>query len=359
MKQLASFGGLSSTDAALPDLDVTFDAIASLLKLYNNSHKQRSRMTDRLAKAESNYEISITKIEKLTDELQAKDKKIGEIENSMHRELAIAKERGRKGRTEEIAKEKSRVAKGATEKHFEAEIKKKDIEIAKLKDALKRSALTQRDKSDAESKWSKFEVNSFYNGLENDFNMLDTKKSEIYRGHAEESSDLRHIVMDLYNELRDAVKEVVPGSTFNSTLTWSLLNKPMTFAKDNVMACCRDLILQLRASKIGYSANESAWQKDKVQDLYRLSDIPSKVDVSDKAPTSKWHVDSKNRQHYRNPSARLLNESERFPYSPSEKPKHFYRRSDIHSALVVTDIDDSPADSNDGGKSIRRLRDKF
>lgn len=315
-------------------------------------------MTDRLAKAESNYEMSLTKIEKLTDELQAKDKRIGEIENSMHRELALARERGRKGKAEEAAKDKNKVVRGATDKQFEAEIKKKDLEIAKLKDALKRSTGTQRDKSEADAKWSKFEVNSFYNGLENDFNMLDSKKSEIYRGHTEEASELRTIIMEFYTELRTAIKEIVPGCSFDSNLSWSLLSKPMTFAKSGVMNCCRDLIQQLRRSRIGLAPSESAWQKDKATELYRLSEIPAKVDAPEMHPKpSKWQVE-KAASHYRNPSARLLNDAENSSNSPGEKSRHFYRRSDIHSALVVTDIDDSPANSKNDSY-LRHSRENF
>lgn len=84
---------------------------------------------------------------------------------------------------------------------FEHEIKKKDSEIAKLKDTLKKSNIVHKDKAECASKFSRFELNNFYDGLEKDFNILDAKKSELYRSMVEEATDMRKCIMSIVDDI--------------------------------------------------------------------------------------------------------------------------------------------------------------
>lgn len=75
-------------DTACPflvDLNSTFDAMTELLRLHSTSAKTRGKLQDRVAKAESDLKITLKKLERLEDRLKSKDKKIGEVENQMHR----------------------------------------------------------------------------------------------------------------------------------------------------------------------------------------------------------------------------------------------------------------------------------
>lgn len=219
-------------------------------------------MQERLAKAESNYKMSLTKIENLEDSLKVKDKKIGEIENQLHRELAVMKQEKSKKRADEIAKEKGKSNKGAADKQYEIELKKKDLEIFKLKEALKRSSGSGKEKAEADQRWLKFEVNNFYDGLENDFNLLDGKKSEVYRNLGEEAAELRNLIMNFYSGAKSAIRSAFSGVVFSHSLTWPLLNKPIAFSHRQIEVCYEELIDVITKGKPRSHSGGNAWTRD-------------------------------------------------------------------------------------------------
>lgn len=122
---------------------------------------------------------------------------------------------------------------------FEHEIKKKDAEIAKLKDTLKKSATIHKDKAECTTKYSRFELNNFYDGLEKDFNILDAKKSELYRNMVDEGTEMRQTIMMLINEVETLAKSVTrsPSGVPKDALVavnWQTINKPFSLVKDEV-----------------------------------------------------------------------------------------------------------------------------
>lgn len=320
----------------MPDLSKTLEAVGSLLRIQSTATKSRQRLEERLAKAESNYSMSITKIEKLEDSLREKEKEIGRLENTMLRERAILKEGHSKKKTEDIVKEKGKAVKQMADKQFEHEIKKKDLEIAKLKDTLKKSAMMAKDRIETDVKWSKYEINNFYNGLENDFNMLDSKKTEVYRGHLEESTLLREIAMQFYSDLKSTILDMFPRVEINSHLAWSILNKPMILVKDSVLKCHRELIQVLRTNRLGSGGGENIEHKE----MARYTDVHFE---EESLPQTKWQK----HDHSSVPKGpHLLQPSDKNRWAIPEKKRHFYTKSELNSDFLVSGVD-SPSPPND------------
>lgn len=344
LPQLAQFEGLDNNNAFLTDLNTTLDAVSKLLRIQTNASKTRQRLEERLAKAESNYSMSLTKIEKLEDSIREKEKTIGKLENSMHRERAMLKDEHLKKRTEEVAKEKGKAVKQLADKQYEHEIKKKDLEIAKLKDTLKKSAMSSKDKIEADAKWSKYEINNFYNGLESDFNMLDSKKTEIYRSHVEESTLLREIVMQFYSDLKDTLLDLFPRVEINSHLAWSILNKPMKIVKDSVLKCHKDLIHILRGSRNSNPPPVDRWEDKKEVNRYPEIQIEEHKVMShgkwqkpDRAPLPK------------SPANRIESAPEVNRWAHPEPKRHFHTRSELLKDFQISGID-SPSPTNENSR---------
>jgi len=250
LPQAGTFSTLDASSPYLRDLLLTFEAISELLRLNTQHSKVRSRLQDRVAKAESDLKISLTKVERLEDSIKDRDRKLGEMENNLHRVKGEAKAGGAKKKEEEVENYKSKAAKGIAGNLLDHEIKKKDIEIAKLKDALKKSSLLHKDKIDQSTKFSRFELNNFYDGLEKDFNLLDSKKAEIYKGLIEESTVLRTITMNVYEQVLGLVgrlrgKDATGDGLVPCRLTWTIINRPLVYSKEDVVLCFHQLLTEL------------------------------------------------------------------------------------------------------------------
>lgn len=103
---------------------------------------------------------------------------------------------------------KSKAGKGASggsnfsKNLFANELRKKDKEIHKLKELLKKSSLMHKDKIESYTKMSRFEINNFYDGMEDEFNILDQKKNSVFDGLMVENKSLRQVLMTAYGELQ-------------------------------------------------------------------------------------------------------------------------------------------------------------
>lgn len=343
LPQLADFANLTESSPLLSDLSKTFDAVTSLLRLQSTAVKTRQRLEDRVAKAESNYAMSLTKIESLQDAVRDKEKTIGRLENCMHRERNLMKEGVGKKKTEEVNKEKFKNAKMMADKQFEHEIKKKDVEIAKLKDALRKSAMSFKDKIDSEAKWSKYEVNNFYNGLETDFNMLDSKKTEIYRSQVEESTLLREVAMQFYTDLKETVMELFPKVEVHSHLAWSILNKPMVLVKDTVLKCHKDLVNILKNSRRGLQPKVTVERFEERRDHQRYPDL--KVIEETEPSQGRWGKPERpplSKNQLSQSHVRVSNVAEVNRWEDTDKKKHLSNKSDLRNDFMISGIDSPP-----------------
>ena len=261
-------------DGLLRDVAQATDAALQVLKLYGTAGHTRAKLQERLGKAENDCKNLAKKYERAEEKIREKDKKIGEIENNllkikdMNKSAAAIKKPGVVGPlissavVEDNSKTKLK-AQGAG--LFEHEIKKKDLEIYKLKDAVKRSIILQKDKVDinAGSKFSRFEVNNFYDGLEKDFNLLDSRKTIVYKLMVDEGSELREILMSMFDDLANISHQLSNQKDVSikaltsqlhvrqqlnpsSKLTWDTLNQPLHSVKAEVKRCITDRLNELR-----------------------------------------------------------------------------------------------------------------
>lgn len=260
-------------DGLLRDISQATDAALQVLKLYGTAGQTRSKLQERLGKAENDYKNLAKKYERAEEKIREKDKKIGEIENNLLKikdmnKAVTGKKPGISGplissaSTEDNSKTKIK-SQGAG--LFEHEIKKKDLEIYKLKDAVKRSIILQKDKVDinAGSKFSRFEVNNFYDGLEKDFNLLDSRKTIVYKLMVDEGSELRELVMTMFDDLANISHQLANQKEVSikaltsqlhvrqqqnpsSKLSWDTLNQPLHSVKAEVKRCITDRLNELR-----------------------------------------------------------------------------------------------------------------
>ena len=236
MKRIPRLDGLEPKHPLVPDLLALLDTISDLLKGRTADLKGRSKLQERLAKAESDVLLLRKKAERLEDALKEKEKKIGELENTLHTTNSHAKKAITKIKAEGFEKEKLKANKNLASTLYEHELKKKDIEISKLKDALKKSSLLHKDRIDTATKYSRFELNNFYDGIEKDFNILDSKKTEIYKNMIDECNEFRSFLVELYTSLINTVKSSRKGSQADilHTLNPASLNKPFIHCREDV-----------------------------------------------------------------------------------------------------------------------------
>ena len=261
-------------DLLLQDVSKATESVTQVLKMYQTLGNTKSRLQERLGKAENDYKNICKKYERAEEKLLEKDKKIGEIENNllkirdMNKGPSIKKPTNPTGFCSNVIPtedNKSKLKAQAT-LLFDHEIKKKDLEIYKLKDAVKRSIILQKDKAEvpAQSKFSRFEVNNFYDGLEKDFNLLDSRKSVVYKLMVDEGSDLRELVMLLFDDLVNIShhliqhKDVSARALLNNSsirahspagvgkLTWETLNQPLSSVKLEVKRSIYERLNELR-----------------------------------------------------------------------------------------------------------------
>ena len=192
--------------------------------------------------------MQVGKVERLEELIKVKDKKIGEVENLLHKTKGETKTSVVRKKEDESESSKYKSIKTQATFMYEHEIKKKDAEIAKLKDTLKKSNLVHKDKAECASKFGRFELNNFYDGLEKDFNILDGKKSEIYRNMVEEATDMRRCIMSLVDDIDALAKSLGKAAGLQKRaagdgiqLSWQTLNKPFAVVKEEV----RMIVLQL------------------------------------------------------------------------------------------------------------------
>lgn len=260
-------------DSLLRDISQATEATLQVLKLYGTAGQTRTKLQERLGKTENDYKNLAKKCERAEEKIREKDKKIGEIENNllkikdMNKSAATAKKPGVPGPLVSGAVIEDQKTKIKTQGAglFEHEIKKKDLEIYKLKDAVKRSIILQKDKVDinAGSKFSRFEVNNFYDGLEKDFNLLDSRKTIVYKLMVDESSELREILMSMFDDLANISHQLANQKDISikaltsqlqirqqqnpsSKLTWDTLNQPLHSVKAEVKRCISDRLNELR-----------------------------------------------------------------------------------------------------------------
>lgn len=245
------YAELTSANPVLADLYATLGAMNELLALHTTYAKTKGRLQDRLAKSESDLDIAHKKIERLEDQLKIKEKKIGEQENNMHRLRGEKKNTSVKKKDDEVENYKTKVTRGQAGNLYEHEIKKKDSEIAKLKDTLKRSSMLHKDKIEVSTKYSRFELNNFYDGMEKDFNLLDSKKREVYANLVEESSDMRHTILLLLTEVNNLQAAVLarhgsnePSAAFDP----NQLSKPFGMVRDDIRMSCQSMINDIKKS---------------------------------------------------------------------------------------------------------------
>jgi hypothetical protein len=270
----------------LADVSKAMEAVTQVLKLYQSLANSKSKLQDRLGKTENDYKNLSKKYERAEEKLLEKDKKIGEIENNLlkikdqNKQGGVKKgiagygsqnsyqqnlqnqpiSSGQYSTDDQKAKLKNQAA-GL----FEHEIKKKDLEIFKLKDAVKKSIILQKDRIEitAGSKFNRFEVNNFYDGLEKDFNLLDSRKSVVYKMMADEGSDLRELVMMTFDDLANISHHLVNNKDTSvraltnpahsrqpqvptSRLSWEVLNQPLSIGKLEVKRCITDKLNEVR-----------------------------------------------------------------------------------------------------------------
>ena len=257
LPQIGTFASIDELNPFLDDLNATISSFVDVMKMQASNYKAKTKLEERVAKAESDYKMSLKKIERLEDNIKEREKRIGELENQMYRTKTDAKAAPKKPAPDDS--DRPKVGKPTlASSMMDHEIKKKDNEIFKLKETLKKSTMLHKDKVDiSASKYQRFEINNFYEGVEREYNILDSRKMETYKKMLDECTDLRQTVMYAYEELRTLITAAgqtlrtkglgmgSPGASSSNRLTWQLLNKPYSTIVDDVkmlfLECFNDL----------------------------------------------------------------------------------------------------------------------
>lgn len=244
LKTLGLFSALENSNPLLPDLMKMVEVVQELLKSKQNEILFRNKTQERIAKLESDLKVSLKKVERLEDQVQDREKKLGELENQMSSTAGSLKSLPKKSKQE--IPEKGKVSKVHVGNLFEVEAKKKDLEIAKLKETLKKTSALHKDKIESQTKYSRFEINNFYEGIEKDYNIFDSKKTEIYKAMIDESGELRNFIFQLYSQVHILLQNSRLKSKPEHLLTWSMLNKPFAYVRDEIQILFLSLFNELK-----------------------------------------------------------------------------------------------------------------
>lgn len=119
------------------------------------------------------------------------------------------------------------------------------MEIAKLKDMIKKGALMHKDTVESYAQMTRFEINNFYDGMEQEFNILDQKKNTVFDSIIYENRSLRKILPEFYQRVFALAKEISgilqskkklrPGEGFSlPQLPAAAFNKPMNLVEKDI-----------------------------------------------------------------------------------------------------------------------------
>lgn len=148
----------------------------------------------------SDLNTSRSKVERLKSQINSLNKQIGRLENDLSTARGKIKSTRSKISNTKTEKERLKNSKKFSKKLFQNELRKKENEISKLKELLKKSSLMHRDKIESFTKHSRFEINNFYDGMEKEFNILDNKKGSIFERMARENNVMRKMFLSVYQE---------------------------------------------------------------------------------------------------------------------------------------------------------------
>ena len=90
-----------------------------------------------------------------------------------------------------------------------------------------------KDKIESFTKMSRFEINNFYDGMEKEFNILDSKKGGVLKRMSDENDSMRRTFLSLHTELKELAKKA-HGSDLMTPLDESMLNKPFNYIEKDV-----------------------------------------------------------------------------------------------------------------------------
>lgn len=208
------------------------DLILKLLKDKQKNSAWRKKNEEKYAKMKSDLNNSRSKVDRLKSQIKDLNKNIGRLEN----DLSVARGKIRNERSKitntQTEKEKLKSRKIYSKKLFQHELRKKDNEIAKLKDLLKKSSLMHKDKIESYTRQSRFEINSFYDGTEKEFNILDSKKGGVIEKMVNENNSMRQMFMIIYSEGVKVAQRY--RLRVEETLSPQVLNKPFSSISKDV-----------------------------------------------------------------------------------------------------------------------------
>lgn len=210
--------------------------------------RYRRDNVEKSAKVKSDLNNARSRIEQLQDQLQRSKKRIGSLEN----EITMLNSKIKTNNTKISSKTKQKTI---VEKHknfaqnlFEHDLRKKDMEITRLKELLKKSSLMHKDKIEKFTKMNRYEINNFYDGIEKEFNILDSKKENAYNTLIEENQSVKNSLLEIYELLLEFVEKTTQMNC-PRTLSAMSLKKPFKMIASDIEMSFLELINRIKMTK--------------------------------------------------------------------------------------------------------------
>ena len=234
------------------DILFTLELILKLLKAKQKNVDWRKKNEDKFAKLRSDLKNSRSKIERQNENIKDLKKKIGGLENQLSQTKSKLKTTKNKITNNRNEKKQLHSKKVFSKRLFEHDLRKKDKEIAKLKELMKKSSLMHKDKIESFTRMNRFEINNFYDGMEKEFNILDSRKGGVLKKMSDENDSMRRTFLKLYSELQGLAKKA-QGANLVTLLDQSMLNKPFNSIEKDVEMSFLYLISEVSRKVVPHS----------------------------------------------------------------------------------------------------------
>lgn len=161
--------------------------------------KLRSKQEERVAKINSDLKTFQKKCELKDKELLNKDKELGKLENKISLESSKLKDKTSQAYSKSSKNQLLEKTSNYSKSLLENETRKKDIEIKKLKDLVKRTNMLSKDKMEViNNNMNHYDQRNFYDGAENDVNALMSKDQMTINYLLDENHLIRDTTLKFY-----------------------------------------------------------------------------------------------------------------------------------------------------------------
>lgn len=217
-----------------------------LLRSKDNDMKVRGKQEERMAKINSDLKTYIKKCELKEKELLKKDKELGQLENKITMESSKLKDRTSQLNTRTNTNKVLDKTTNYSKSLLENETRKKDIEIKKLKDLVKKTNMLSKDKMEvANNNLDQYDLRNFYDGQENDVNNIMSKDQMTINYLLEENHLIRDTTLKFYEIAFKALQRNSPPP-YPMMLNSSLFQKPFEHIYEEVEMAFLAVINQMQ-----------------------------------------------------------------------------------------------------------------